>query len=141
MRTSSWIGRLWRNERGNVLVIGAAVMPLLVGSAALALDTIQMGLWKRQLQRAADSAALAGAFAVTQGKGASTAVARDLEINHDVALLEPAVVENAPKAGVWKDNPHAVRVILKSRRAMPFLSFFNNTPPTISVEAMATSVY
>ena len=47
--------KLWRDKRGNALVIAAAALPLVLGSAGLASDTIQWALWKRQLQRAADS--------------------------------------------------------------------------------------
>ena len=49
--------KLWNDKRGNALIIAGAALPLLVGSAGLATDTIQWALWKRQLQRAADSAA------------------------------------------------------------------------------------
>ena len=52
--------KLWRDKRGNALVIAAAALPLVLGSVGLASDTIQWSLWKRQLQRTADSAALAG---------------------------------------------------------------------------------
>src|SRR3546814_17651453 len=62
-----WLNRVRRSERGNGLIVGAASRPLLIGSAALAVDTIQLSLWKRQLQRAADSGAIAGAYAVGQG--------------------------------------------------------------------------
>ncbi len=141
MRASSWLNRLLRNERGNVLVIGAASMPLLIGSAALALDTVQMSLWKRQLQRAADSAALAGAYAVAQQKSAPNAVTRDLQLNNDVALTGGPQVQNAPLAGPYLGDNRAVRVILTSQRSMPFMSFFDNTPPTITVEATAASVF
>ena len=61
MRALSWLKDLFSSDRGNVLVVGAAMMPLLIGSAAIAVDTIQIGVWKRQLQRAADSSAIAGA--------------------------------------------------------------------------------
>ena len=54
--------RLWNDKRGNVLIIAGAALPLLIGSAGLATDTIQWTLWKRQLQRAADSAAIAGVY-------------------------------------------------------------------------------
>ena len=52
----------WKDRRGNALVIAGAALPLLVGAAGLATDTIQWTLWKRQLQRAADSAAIAGVY-------------------------------------------------------------------------------
>ena len=67
MRALSWLKDLISSERGNVFVVAAAVMPLLLGSAAFAIDTIQLSVWKRQLQRAADSSAIAGAYAVSLG--------------------------------------------------------------------------
>ena len=54
MRTFNWLKRIRESERGNALAIGAATLPLLLGSAAFTVDTIHFGLMKRQLQRAAD---------------------------------------------------------------------------------------
>ena len=53
----NFMTKIWHDKRGNALIIAAAALPLLIGSAGLATDTIQWALWKRQLQRAADSAA------------------------------------------------------------------------------------
>jgi Flp pilus assembly protein TadG len=140
MQANRWMRRLLRSERGNVLVIGAATMPLLIGSAALAVDTIQMGLWKRQLQRAADSAALAGAYAIVQQSDATAAVNRDLQINNDVPLTGgPSVT--TPTSGTFAGNFRAVQVQLTSTRTMPFMSFFNSTPPTLTVKATAAAVF
>ena len=58
--------KLLPDERGNALALGAAALPLIIGGAGLALDTVQISLAKRQLQRAADSAALAGARSVAR---------------------------------------------------------------------------
>src|SRR6187399_827058 len=77
--------KLWNNDRGNALVLAAAGLPLLIGSAGLATDTIQWALWKRQLQRAADSAAIAGVYDRVAHAGShdntSTAVDHDLDLN------------------------------------------------------------
>jgi hypothetical protein len=100
-----------------------------------------MDLWKRQMQRAADSGALAGAYAVAQTKAASAAVTRDLLLNNDVTLSTTPVVENAPTTGAWAGNPLAVRVVLTSQRTLPFMSFFTRTASTVTVEATATTVY
>ena len=45
----AFMKKLWRDRRGNALMIAGAALPLLVGSAGLATDTIQWTLWKRQL--------------------------------------------------------------------------------------------
>jgi len=64
------IRKLLRSTSGNVFIMTAILMPVILGSAGLAVDSIQWVLWKRQLQRAADSAALAGAYAASQAKDA-----------------------------------------------------------------------
>lgn len=76
--------RLWRDKRGNALLIAGAAMPLLIGAAGLANDTIQWTLWKRQLQRAADSAAIAGVYDRQAANGATTTVSAT--VSHDLTL-------------------------------------------------------
>ena len=91
--------KLLKDRRGNALVIAGAALPLIVGAAGLANDTIQWTLWKRQLQRAADSAALAGAYDRVNADGgtstAAAAVTHDLSINlhTKMALLSNPVVK------------------------------------------------
>src|SRR5512146_2701089 len=82
----SSLKRLWRDRRGNTLAIAGAALPLVLGSAGLASDTIEWTLWKRQLQRAADSAALAGVYDRVQATAGATtntptAVCNDLAVN------------------------------------------------------------
>src|SRR4051812_33278601 len=88
----SFFKRLHQDRRGNVLVIAAAAMPLLVGSAGMATDTIQWTLWKRELQRAADSAAIAGVYTRVQTNtqtAVEAAVSTDLTINnHSFAAMK-----------------------------------------------------
>src|SRR5262245_54879166 len=73
---------LRRDKTGNALVIAGASLPFIVGAAGLATDTIQWTLWKRQLQRAADSAAIAGTYARVAGANYSNAVNSDLSKNN-----------------------------------------------------------
>lgn len=141
MRAPTWARKLLRSERGNVLVMGAAIMPLMIGAAAVGLDTIQLSLWKRQLQRMADSSALAGAHALVQSRAPGAAVTRDLEINNQLALLAGSpVVENAPTTGPGINNARAVRVQLSAQRHLPFWRFFQGTSPVVTVEATAEIV-
>jgi Flp pilus assembly protein TadG len=147
MRALTWARQLLRSERGNVLAIGAAVMPLMIGAAAVGLDTIQLSLWKRQLQRMADSAALAGAHSLVQrntpsGQAvAEAAVARDRELNDQLGLLTGyPIVQSAPAAGPYAGNAKAVRVILSAKRDLPFWRFFQGESPTVTVEATAAIV-
>src|SRR5688572_10222863 len=101
MRSISWLKRLTRCKRGNAMIIVAASAPLMIGASAIGLDTIQLTLAKRRLQRSADSAAMAGAFAVLQN-GATTRVAtaanRDLTLNNTITLASAPTIENAPSS-------------------------------------------
>ncbi|MFL6748508.1 MAG: pilus assembly protein TadG-related protein [Sphingomicrobium sp.] len=136
--------KLWNNDRGNMIVIAAASLPLLIGSAGLATDTIQWALWKRQLQRAADSAAIAGVYDRFAHSGASTntatAVDHDLSLNqHTGMTLEsgyPAVTFPA-NAG---SNKNQVRVVLAVQKSLSFSSMFLTTAPVITATAQAAGV-
>lgn len=128
---------LLADRKGNVLLMAAAAMPLLVGSAGLAVDTIQLSLMKRHLQRAADSGALAGAYARVQEKDVGAAVGQALSFNDAYPLASPAAVSQ-PTTGTYGGRSVAVR--LTAKRSLPFMSFFA-VQPTITVEAMAALVY
>ena len=76
--------KLWRDKRGNALLMAGAALPILVGAAGLANDTIQWTLWKRQLQRAADSAAIAGVYDRESASGSTSTVSAT--VTHDLTL-------------------------------------------------------
>jgi hypothetical protein len=126
-----------------VLIISAAVMPLFVAAAAFAVDTIQISVWNRQMQRAADSAALAGAFALTQSSDPDgeveftvDAVHRDLDENYFPTLSQAELVDIGPRLGYDR----TVRVRLTTQPVVPFIGFFTGAPATISVDATAAIV-
>lgn len=141
---------LGRDTGGNALALCAAALPVVIAGAGLAVDTVQISLARRELQRAADSAALAGAYAINQNPVATgtvrsdfarNAATRDLEINNDTILVaNTTIVQNAPTTGNGNGNTNAVRVQLTTSRALSFLSFFDATPQTVTVEATAAIV-
>ncbi len=127
--------RLWNDKRGSVLVIAGMAMPLLLGSVGLATDTIQWALWKRQLQRSADSAAMAGVYAISAGVESHTeAVDRDLVTNQRTGIALSSKVVTTPTVSGFSD---AVRVNLAVQKSLPFSSMFMTTAPTIKAEATA----
>ena len=136
--------RLWNDKRGNVIVIAGAALPLIVGSAGLATDTIQWTLWKRQLQRAADSAALAGVYDRLSSSGATTTVAatvtHDLDLNFHsaVALKTGYPVVAFPSDSGAKTNQ--VQVTLAVQQPLTFSSMFLSAAPTIIANATAAGV-
>jgi hypothetical protein len=134
--------KLWNDKRGNVLIIGGAALPMLVGAAGLATDTIQWTLWKRQLQRAADSAAIAGVYdrvAAGNTNGTDEVVNHDLELNQHTGIgLEPGFPEVAFPADAG-DLTDQVQVTLAVQKSLAFSSLFMSDAPTIRATATAAS--
>jgi Flp pilus assembly protein TadG len=140
----SFFGKLWRSKRGNALAIAAACLPLFVGAAGLASDTIQWTLWKRQLQRAADSAAISGVYDRENAAGATTTtsatVAHDLTLNlHSFYSLKSGypTVSYPADSGVMTDQVH---VSVAIQQPLSFSSFFLSTAPTIIATSTAASI-
>ena len=139
-----FVRRLLKDRRGNTLAIAAACLPLVIGCAGLASDTIQWTLWKRQLQRAADSAAIAGVYDRENNSGAtsttSNAVTRDLTVNRHtwMGLLSGYPQVSYPSDTVYKTNQ--VTVSLAIQQSLAFSSFFMASPPVITATATAASI-
>ena len=146
-----FLKKLWRDRRGNALVIAGAALPLIVGSAGLASDTIQWALWKRQLQRVADSAAEAGAYAKVAGATLdncsavatatySSPIAYDVKRNNHLPQTPTCSATNPPSVGGYTADSNAVRVSVSMQRALSFSGMFMTTAPTITATATATVV-
>jgi len=134
------LARLLRDEGGNVLFITTMALPVLIGAGGLATDTIQWTLWKREIQRQADSAALAGAYARAQGSSVTTAATADINRHSFVTLSGSPTIENAPTSGGYAGNANAVRVVLKTQQPLPFSSMFLSTAPMLTAEATAAAI-
>ena len=129
-RRLEWL-RLIRCERGNSPLVTAAVLPLLISSAAVAYDTVQFALWIEQLQQAADAGAVAGAEARAAGHPTAPAVDRAVSRDPSVRIVPPVLVEERGGSG------SGVRVVLTARRDFPFLGAMMNKPAQRSAEATA----
>ena len=149
-----FIRKLLKDRRGNALAIACAAMPLIIGCAGLATDTIEWTLWKRQLQRAADSAALAGVYdraAATNGATTNTptAVCNDLAVNLHTWMNLLGTSPCTGAVGSYSDIQYPasdsfvsnkVQVTLWVQQRLPFSSLFMSTAPTIQAVATAGAV-
>lgn len=145
--------RLLKDGRGSALAIACACMPLVIGAAGLATDTIEWTLWRRQLQRAADSAAFAGTYDRAAASGStsntSTAVCRDIAVNlHTwMNLLGSSPCTGSVGSYTTLSYPsdtafvtNQVTVTLKVQQPLPFSSMFMSAAPVITASATAGSV-
>ncbi|MEA3067450.1 MAG: hypothetical protein QOK41_857 [Sphingomonadales bacterium] len=148
---TGFIKKLLKDGRGNTLAIAAACLPLVVGAAGLATDTIQWTLWKRQLQRVADSAAEAGVYSIVAGNSVGTCtnvvnpaytqpVAYDVSKNNYTGATPTCTVTNPPSTGGFTADANAVKVDLSMQRTLAFSGMFMSAAPTITASATATIV-
>jgi hypothetical protein len=147
----NFLRRLWRDRLGNVAVIAALALPVVIGSAGLATDAVQWAVFKRQMQRMADSAALAGAYAKAEGTTLDSCAAYssatyaqpigyDVKKNNRVWPTLTCAATNPPTVGGYTADKTAVRVALSVTQSLPFSSVYMTNTPTISATAVAKLV-
>ena len=141
--------KLLNDHRGNALVIAGAALPLIIGSAGLATDTIQWALWTRQLQRTADSDALAGVYGKLAGQTADVgACSASVPVNRNhttsnvtnrLGMTPTCAIVDA--GSPWNTGSYkGVKVTVSASRLLPFSGFFVSTAPTITTSATAAVV-
>jgi Flp pilus assembly protein TadG len=142
-RTGSWSFRkFWRDQCGNALMMMGFALPFVVGAAGLGVHTVQLVLVKRQLQREADSAALAGAYSLYQSQANSTAIAQSnkaLTQNNLVPGATPTITPGAYTSGSTTYTS-AMYVRLVSTQSTPFMMLFGKPTSDVSAEARAAVV-
>jgi hypothetical protein len=94
---------------------------------------------KRQLQRAADSGAIAGTYALAQNRTdaqISDSVTSDLDENPHPSLVGTPAIVRGPRAGYQR----AVHVSLTAEQTLPFMNMFTQSPARLSAEATGALV-
>jgi Flp pilus assembly protein TadG len=135
--------KLWNDDRGNVLILFGASLPLLVGAAGIATDTIQWTLWKRQLQRAADSGAIAGVYTrlnTDTQSAVEAAVNTDLTLNNHVGIALQSGYPQISRPADSGDKKKQVTVVLRISKALPFSSMFMDAATNVRATATAATV-
>lgn len=137
-RAKAALWELLGDERGNVLALAAVGLPIMIGCAALAVDTVQWVFAKRELQATADAAAIAGVYGLIQKGDIETAVDASVASNQTLDPRRSVSADQSPAP--YDKDPFAVRVRISTPATMTFTSLFLKRPPSLSVEATATVV-
>ena len=100
MERSPYIKRLLHGQRGNIAILFALCLPVLLGCAALAVDLARLNLTKVELQNAADAAALAGARSLSVSSTVATATALQVAQSNfaNASQIQVAVIQT----GYWE---------------------------------------
>jgi hypothetical protein len=134
----TFLRRLRRDERGNIVMIVAAAFPLLIGAAGLAVDGTEWMMQKRFIQAATDQAAIAGVYGLIQNQDMQDAVSDSLAKDKAVSANSSIQAQQSP-AGYEKD-PFAVAVHVAVPAHLFFTSMFMKSPPIIMADATASAV-
>ena len=134
---ANWFKRLWNDRRGNALLLAGAAMPLIIGSAGIATDTIQWVTTKRLLQRTADSAAIAGVYAKMQSQTVGSAVATDITTNNQTKLSLNTGYPVISYPADTSNYTNAVDVTVAVQKKLAMSYFFTGTTPVITANARA----
>lgn len=131
-----------RSTSGNVAIIFALCLPVLVGAAGLGVETSYWYYRSLQLQSAADAAAYSGEL--ENLAGSSAVLVRDAAANvaslngYEVAAGSSIIVYSPPKTGP-NVKAKAVEVILEQSLPRYFTAIFSNEPVVLSARAVAKS--
>jgi hypothetical protein len=128
----------WNDESGQTIILAALCMPLLLGFVGLAVDAGLMFRAEREMQTAADSAAIAGAEELNYGDVTAAAKA-DAARNGvtDGKNGATVTVNNPPLSGPSAGNSGSVEVIVSTSQTTYFMSVLNQGPMNVIGRAVA----
>lgn len=116
--------RLMRNERGNVAIIFAFTLPIVVGGAGLGVETSYWYYNSLKLQATADAAAFAGALEKVAGSDNPTITAAATYSATTNGLGDGSITVNTPPAAGPNTAKKAVEVIVKQDLDRIFTAIF-----------------
>jgi len=140
---SNMVRDLAPDRRGVIIVMFALLLPIMVGFIGLA---VEVSLWyqqRRNIQSAADAAAIAAAYEVADGASSTTrdAVARREAQRNDSDLADADITINVPPtiSAVYNDSttyPNAVEVSITKTVTALFAGYFIDSTLSISTHAV-----
>lgn len=127
-----------RDERGNVAVMFALMLPLIVGGAAFGVETTIWYQARLNLQNQADAAAFSAVLDKKAGRDSTvmTASATKAAADNGFATGSGTIVVNSPPQS-GASGATAVEVILHTTSPRYFSALFTKTPVSLTARAVA----
>jgi Flp pilus assembly protein TadG len=134
--------RIHRDERGQTIILVALSLPILLGFIGFATDVGLLFMDKRQIQTAADSAAIAGALNLTYGDYVTAARAASTANGFDYTKTGVTVTVSDPPT--WASSNYVgktgyVEATVSKSESTIFLSLFGQPSVTVTARAVATN--
>ena len=134
--------KIWSDAQGNALMLTALALPVVIGAAGLGVHTMQLAHVKRELQREADSAAMAGAYSLYQSQTNSVATDQANKALTQNALVPGATPTITPGSYTSGGTTYtsAMYVRLVSTQPTALMALFGRSTATVAAEARAAVV-
>jgi hypothetical protein len=132
-------GNFPRFVRGQVLLLSAMTIVVLLGFVALATDVGLLWNDRRQMQTATDAAAIAGVSAL-RSKGSITSAASEVATLNGFTngVNSASVTTNSPPAsGLYAGNPNFVEVIITQAEPTYFMRALGHSSMNVSTRAVS----
>ncbi len=143
MRTRRLIGGFSAHQGGNIAIMFALMLPVIVGFIGLGID---VGMWyseRRDMQTATDAAAVSGAieraFGATNGEITTNATAEAFRNGYTPAT-DTIAVNIPPTSGAFSGDTDYVEVIIAHPLDVFFASVISSVAPVSYTRAVATTV-
>lgn len=134
------LSHLKADDEGNIAIVSALVLPLVIGGAGLSVETSYWYFKDLELQGAADSAAFAAGIERRAGADKQTAESAALlaatENGFDPALGDMSV-NLPPVSGAFAGQADAVEVHLNAQAERFFSAIFSDKPVALTARAVA----
>jgi len=142
---------LWHDQRGAVAIMFVLILPILLGAIGMG---VEVGYWfskHRELQTAADAAAIAGGYEVNENRASQTKTIADREAGNNgwSSAVGTSAVNNSQYNGTYPTGSYstsyaadnnAVEVALSLNVDRLFSSWFLSSDLTLKATAVATLV-
>jgi Flp pilus assembly protein TadG len=136
LNRKSLIRRFGRDQSGSYMIVAALTMPVLVGTASLGTE---VGWWlytHKNMQSAADSAAVSAATAGSNLDSEADAVAALYGFTKGINNVT-VTVNQPPSAGNYSSSPQAVEVLISQSQPRLLSALFGNDPVLIKARSVA----
>lgn len=132
------LAEIRKSRSGNMMMMTALAMPVLIGATGYGVDTAQWYLWKRELQHSADQAALGGAWVRAYSSTGNYQARALQEFNANLDLTEGYTATPSVRLTNYSGGTNnAVLVTATATRRLPFSGSLLGRSATIAVSATA----
>ena len=147
-RQPGLVRRFSRNRRGVIIIMFALMLPIVVGFIGIGVELVYWFSTSRDLQAAADAAALAGSYELAENRPTQVGTVATREATGNgwdsndgtIPIRSYNYNNNYPASGNYTTSQDAVEIELTQNVNLMFAGYFMTSAVTINARAVGLSV-